>query len=87
MFNGIHLHTAGGYAEGSGLDSFEFLDGGGGGAGNQMALAYVKREEIWVLYVRKRVSMLCPRWYQEGLSGCCDDGRRGRHGRICERRR
>ena len=33
MFNGIHLHTAGGYAEGSVLDSLEFLDGGGGGAG------------------------------------------------------
>ena len=33
MFNDIHLHTAGGYAEGSVLDPLEFLDGGGGGAG------------------------------------------------------
>ena len=33
MLNGIHLLTAGGYSEGSVLDPFEFLDGGGGGAG------------------------------------------------------
>ena len=31
MVNGIHLHTAGGYAEGGVLDALQFLDGGGGG--------------------------------------------------------
>ena len=33
VFNGIHLPAAGGYAEGSVLDSLKFLDRGGGGAG------------------------------------------------------
>ena len=33
MVNGTHLHTAGGYAEGGGLDPLECLDEGGGGAG------------------------------------------------------
>ena len=33
IVNGTHLHTAGGYAEGSVLDTLEFLDGGGGDVG------------------------------------------------------
>ena len=33
IVNGIHLHIAGGYAEGSVLDALEFSDGGGRGDG------------------------------------------------------
>ena len=39
MVNETHLHTAGGYAEGSVFDALEFLDAGGGGFGNQIRVA------------------------------------------------